>query len=403
MTAGHQYLRSQSPTSLRLSDNQLAYHVRRVIVGAVALGDWATGIRNERGAWGASPCSLKTCTVLVVRARGRKSIVPASLEAVRPIELAEIQEARRRIAQTIMRTPLVRLELGPGYPDIRLKLENLQPINAYKLRGAANAVAMLSESERKCGVWTISAGNAGQGVAYAARRAGVPCTVVVIETAPASKIERMEALGARLVAVPWEVAWKALDERSFPGVEGTFVHPFDDHNFIAGHGTMGLEILEDAPDTVAIIAGIGGGGLITGVGSAIKSLKPEIKMWGAEPETAAPAALSFAMGSPQVFPGWKSSFVDGAGGQSLFPRMWERMKPLVDGCIVVTLEQTKQAMRLMAEKARVISEGAGALPLAAGLTGRAGQGPIVAIVSGGNIDLKKFCEILESTTRSTSP
>ena len=323
--------------------------------------------------------------------------MPTSLEVVRPIELAEIQEARRRIAQTIVRTPLVHLDLGPGYPDIRLKLENLQPINSYKLRGAANAVAMLPESERKRGVWTISAGNAGQGVAYAARRAGVPCTVVVLETAPAPKIERMKALGARLVPVPFEVAWKALEERSFPEVEGTFVHPFDDHNFIAGHGTMGLEILEDAPDTVAVIAAIGGGGLITGVGSAIKSLQPEIRIWGAEPETAAPTALSFAVGSPQVFPDWKPSFVDGAGGQSLFPRMWERMKPLVDGCMVVTLEQTKHAMRLMAEKARVISEGAGALPLAAALTGKAGQGPIVTIVSGGNVDLRQFCEILEST------
>jgi threonine dehydratase len=320
--------------------------------------------------------------------------MPAPLEPVRPIELAEIKEARARIADTIVRTPLIRLELGPSYPDIRLKLENLQPINAYKLRGAANAVAMLPDSERKRGVWTISAGNAGQGVAYAARRAGVPCTVVVIETAPASKIERMKALGAKLVPVPYDVAWKALDERFFPGVEGTFVHPFDDHNFIAGHGTMGLEILEDAPDTVAVIASIGGGGLIAGVGSAIKALRPEIKIWGAEPETAAPAALSFEKGSPQVFKDWKQSFVDGAGGQSVFPRMWERMKPLVDGYIVVTLEETKKAMRLMAEKARIISEGAGALPLAAALTGKAGQGPIVAIVSGGNIDLKKFSELI---------
>ena len=319
-----------------------------------------------------------------------------TLEPVRPIKLPEIFEARERIAGTIVRTPLVRLELGPDYPDIRLKLENLQPINAYKLRGAANAVAMLPESARNRGVWTISAGNAGQGVAYAAREAGVPCSVVVIETAPASKIERMKALGAKLIPVSYDVAWKALEERSFPGAEGTFVHPFDDHNFIAGHATMGLEILEDAPDTAAVIASIGGGGLITGVGSAIKALKPEIQIWGAEPETAAPAAHSFVMGSPQVFNEWKASFVDGAGGQSLFPRMWQRMKPLVDGYIVVTLEETKNAMRLIAEKARVISEGAGALPLAAALTGKAGQGPIVAIVSGGNIDLKKFCELIGS-------
>jgi len=318
----------------------------------------------------------------------------ATLDPVRPIKLDEIREARERIAQTIVRTPLVRLELGPDFPDVRLKLENLQPINAYKLRGAANAVALLPEQDRKRGVWTISAGNAGQGVAYAAREAGVPCTVVAIETAPESKLARMRALGARLVLVSYDVAWKALDDRAFPGVDGTFVHPFDDDNFIAGHGSMGLEILEDAPDTKAIIASIGGGGLITGVASAIKAINPGIKIFGAEPETAAPAALSFEKNSPQVFKNWKASFVDGAGGQSVFPRMWERMKPLVDGYIVVTLEETKNAMRLMAEKARIISEGAGALPLAAALTGKAGKGPIVAIVSGGNIDLKKFFELI---------
>ena len=319
----------------------------------------------------------------------------ATLAPVRPITLAEMRDAQKRIAGTVVRTPLVRLDLGPGTPDIRLKLETLQPINAYKLRGAVNAVAMLSESERKRGIWTISAGNAGQGVAYAAKQAGVPCTVVAIETAPASKLDRMRALGAKLIPVSYDTAWKALDERSYPGVESTFVHPFDDHNFIAGHATMGLEILEDAPDTAAVIAAIGGGGLITGVGSAIKALRPQIKIWAAEPETAAPFALSFAKNSPQIFKDWKASFVDGAGGQSVFPRMWERMKPVVDGAIVVSLDETRKAMRLMAEKIRIISEGAGALPLAAALTGKVGNGPIVAIVSGGNVDLKKFCELID--------
>ncbi|HEU0273581.1 MAG TPA: pyridoxal-phosphate dependent enzyme [Candidatus Udaeobacter sp.] len=317
-------------------------------------------------------------------------MIPA---AVRPIELSEIEQARERIAKTIIRTPLVRFDLGPDFPDIRLKLENLQPINAYKLRGAANAVALLSDSERERGVWTISAGNAGQGVAYAARQAGVPCTVVVIETAPKAKLERMRGLGAKLIPVSYDVAWKTLEERSFPGADGTFIHPFDDDHFIAGHGTMGLEILEDAPDTAAVIASIGGGGLITGVGTAIKALRPDVKIFGAEPETAAPAALSFKKGSPQAFPKWKASFVDGAGGQSVFPRMWERMKPIVDDYFVVGLEETRNAMRLMAEKTRVISEGAGALSLAAALTGKAGNGPIVAIVSGGNIDLNKFSEL----------
>src|SRR5580692_923625 len=317
-----------------------------------------------------------------------------ALEPVRPITLGEMQEARRRIAGTAARTPLVRLDLGSGFPDIRLKLENLQPTNSYKLRGAVNAVAMMSEAARRRGVWTISAGNAGQGIAYAARRAGVPCTVVVIETAPAAKIERMKALGATLVPVPYEVAWKALGERTYAGVEGTFVHPFDDHNFIAGHATMALEILEDAPDTTCVIAAIGGGGLITGVGSALKALRPQTQVWGAEPETAAPAALSFARGSPQRFNDWKASFVDGAGGQSLFPRMWERMQGVVDGSLIVSLEETKDAMRLIAEKVRVVAEGAGALPLAAALSGKVSAGPIVAVVSGGNVDLPKFCSII---------
>jgi len=319
----------------------------------------------------------------------------ATTEPVRPITLADIEAARQRIADTIVRTPLIRIDLGPDGPDVRLKLENLQPINAYKLRGAANAVAMLEPAERARGVWTISAGNAGQGVAYAARRAGVPCTVVVIETAPVAKMERMRALGARLVPVPFAVAWRAMQEREFPGVSGVFVHPFDDHHFIAGHGTMGLEILEDAPDVHTVIAGIGGGGLVTALGSALKAKRPEIRVLGAEPETAAPAARSFAAGSPQEFDEWRPSFVDGAGGKSVFPRMWERMRPVVDGSIVVSLDQTRHAMRLLAEKVRVIAEGAGALPLAAALTGEAGPGPIVAVVSGGNVDLAKFCELVQ--------
>jgi threonine dehydratase len=317
-----------------------------------------------------------------------------TIEAVRPIELSDIKAARERIAGTVVRTPLVRLEIGAEFPEIWLKLENLQPINAYKLRGAANAVAMLGEADRQRGVWTVSAGNAGQGVAYAARQAGLPCTVVAIETAPEAKKERMRRLGAKLIEVSYHRAWQTLEERAYPGVEGTFVHPFDDYNFIAGHATMGLEILEDLPNTQAVLAGIGGGGLIAGVGSGIKALNPKIKVIGVEPETAAPAALSFEKGSPQVFADWKVSFVDGAGGQSMFPRMWERMKPVVDDYIVVSLDETRKAMRLLAEKARVIAEGAGALSVAAALTGKAGNGPIVAVVSGGNIDLEKFCELI---------
>ena len=281
------------------------------------------------------------------------------IDPVRPIALEDVEAARKRIAGTVLRTPLVRLDLGQDGPDIRLKLENLQPTNAYKIRGAANAVAKLSDEERARGVWTISAGNAGQGVAYAARAAGIPCSVVMIETAPQTKVDRMRALGAAIIPVSYTEAWKAAEAHAFEGLEGTFIHPFDNHDFIAGHGTMGLEILEDAPDVKTVIAAIGGGGLITGVGSAIKALKPEVRIIGSEPETASPFAYSLEKGAPSKFPDWEASFVDGAGGQSVTERMWARMRPIADGAIVVTLDETRQAMRLIAEKTRTIAEGAG--------------------------------------------
>lgn len=319
------------------------------------------------------------------------------IEPVRPIELADIEAARERIAGTVLRTPLVKLDLGPGGPDIRLKLENLQPTNSYKIRGAANAVAKLSPQEKARGVWTISAGNAGQGVAYAARAAGIPCSIVAIETAPQTKLDRMRALGATIVPVSYAEAWKAAEAHAFPGLDGTFVHPFDNYNFIAGHAVMGLEILEDCPEVRTVIAAIGGGGLITAVGSAMKALKSEVRVLGSEPETASPYALSLSKGEPSKFPEWQASFVDGAGGQSVTQRMWDRMQPVVDGSITVTLDQVREAMRLMADKARVVAEGAGALALAAALTGEAGEGPIVCVVSGGNIDLAKFASLITAS------
>lgn len=313
---------------------------------------------------------------------------------VRPIELTDIETARTNVVSTVLRTPLVRLDLEASAPEIWLKLENLQPTNAYKIRGAANAVAKLSDEERARGVWTISAGNAGQGVAYAARAAGIPCSVVAIETAPQTKLDRMRALGATIVPVSYEDAWKAAEAHAFEGLNGTFIHPFDNHDFIAGHGTMGLEIVEQLPEVKTVIAAIGGGGLISGVGSAVKALRPSVRIIGAEPETAAPYAYSLAQGAPSRFPGWQASFVDGAGGKSVTERMWQRMQPIVDGTITVSLDQTRNAMRVIAEKARTIAEGAGALSLAAALTGQAGDGPIVCVVSGGNIDLAKFSELV---------
>jgi len=315
---------------------------------------------------------------------------------VRPILLEDIRAARDRIRGVTIRTPLVKLRHDGESPEVWLKLENLQPVNSFKLRGAANAVAMLSPEARRKGVWTISAGNAGQGVAYAARGFGVPCTVVTIETAPATKVERMASLGVRVVKAPFDACWRAMEEREFPGVEGTFVHPFDDHDFIAGNATIGLEVLEDLPGVRTVIAAVGGGGLVVGIGSALRQLAPGVRVLGAEPETAAPAAASFAAGGPREFDGWKASFVDGAGGKSLFPRMWERMQGVVDGSVVVSLEETRRAVRLVAERARVIAEGAGALAVAAALSGRAGQGPFVAVVSGGNIDLAKLAEMIHT-------
>lgn len=316
------------------------------------------------------------------------------IEPVRPISIEDVEKARERIGGTVLRTPLVKLELDGGAPEIWLKLENLQPTNAYKIRGAMNAVAALSDEERAKGVWTISAGNAGQGVAYAAREFGIPSTVVAIETAPQTKLDRMRALGATIVPVSYQEAWKIAEAHAYPGLDGTLVHPFDSHPFIAGHGTMVLEILEDLPEVRTIIGAIGGGGLITGIGSAMKALRPEVKVLGAEPETAAPYAYSLAHGGPQWFPDWKASFVDGAGGKSVTERMWQRMRAVTDGTITVTLDQTREAMRLTAEKTRTICEGAGALPLAAALTGQAREGPIVCVVSGGNIDLDKFAELV---------
>jgi threonine dehydratase len=307
--------------------------------------------------------------------------------------LDEVHTAWERIKGVVMRTPLVRLRHDADAPEVWLKLENLQPINSFKLRGAANAVATLSPEARSRGVWTISAGNAGQGVAFAARGFGVPCTVVAIDTAPDTKVDRMRRLGARIVKASFDACWRAMEERAFPGVEGTMVHPFDGEDFIAGNASIGLEILEDLPNVRTVITAIGGGGLLVGVGTPIRARAPGVRILGAEPETAAPGAASFVAGHACDFEGWRASFVDGAGGKSIFPRMWERMQGIVDGSIVVSLDETRRAMRVIAEKARVIAEGAGALPVAAALSGRAGDGPIVAVVSGGNIDLAKFAEL----------
>ncbi|HEY6968368.1 MAG TPA: pyridoxal-phosphate dependent enzyme [Candidatus Angelobacter sp.] len=309
-----------------------------------------------------------------------------------PIEL--IEDARRHVYEAAIRTPLVRLLYDAAPAEIYLKLENLQPIGSFKIRGAYNAVRQLAPGPRSShGVWTVSAGNAAQGVALAARKAGVSCKVLMIETAPATKMEAVRRLGAEIVKAPYDQCWKALGHRSHPAMDGTFVHPFEDDEFIAGNASAGLEILEDLPDVESVVAGFGGGGLSCGIASAIKARKPNVKIFGAEPETAAPLARSFAMGSAQTFPEWKSSWVDGCGGQSVFPRMWALASHLLAGSVVSTLEEIARAMKLVAERNHVIAEGAGACAVAAALSGKCGHGKVVAVVSGGNIDLSRFCEL----------
>lgn len=315
---------------------------------------------------------------------------------MRQIPLSAIEDAARAIYDPVVRTPLVRLDPPTlegrlNGTDIFLKLETLQPIGSFKIRGAHNVVRQLTASERVGGVWTVSAGNAAQGVALAARVAGVPCSVMVVDTAPVTKVEAIERLGASLVRASYDECWRTVETHASDRMRGHFIHPFDDDRFIAGNGTTGLEILADLPDVDAIIAPLGGGGLLAGVASAVRALRPAVKIFAAEPETAAPFDASLRAGGPRSFDRWQPSFVDGAGGRSVLPTMWPLLSPL-DGSIVVTLREVAAAMKVVADRCHVIAEGAAGCAVAAALTGRA-RGKVVAIVSGGNIDLPKFCEL----------
>ena len=312
----------------------------------------------------------------------------------RTIPFALVEEARRHVYDAAVRTPLVRLQYDHAPAEIYLKLENLQPIGSFKIRGAYNAVRTLPADVRAQGVWTVSAGNAAQGVALAAQRVGVPCRVLVIETAPAAKLDAIRRLGAEIVPASYDDCWKALGERAHPAMTGAFVHPFEDDAFIAGNATAGIEILEDLPDVDAVVAAFGGGGLSCGIASVMHLRSPRVRVFAAEPETAAPLARSFEAGSPQKFPDWKASWVDGCGGKSVFPRMWALAQHVLEGSVVCSLEEIRRAMKLVAERNHVIAEGAGACAVAAALSGRCGTGKVVAVVSGGNIDLDRFRELI---------
>ena len=318
----------------------------------------------------------------------------------RQISLETIREAAATVYEAALRTPLVRFDpIAPaGAPsDLYLKLETLQPIGSFKIRGAYNAVRHLTPAQLAQGVWTVSAGNAAQGVAFAARRVGAAASVLVMDTAPATKLRAIERLGARIVQAPYEECWRTVESCRSDRMQGHFVHPFDDDLFISGNGTAGLEIIEDLPDVDAVIAPLGGGGLLAGTAVALKSLRPGIKIYAAEPQTAAPLAQSFAAGRASYFEGWQPSFVDGAGGRSVLETMWPLLRDYVDDSIVVSLEDVALAMASVAERAHVIAEGAAACAVAAALSPAfvaRGHRKVVAIVSGGNIDLTRFAKLV---------
>ena len=319
---------------------------------------------------------------------------------MRQIQGSAIDEAARHVYDAAVRTPLIRLETPfdaqPGRPEIYLKLECLQPIGSFKIRGAWNAVRQLTPEQLRQGVWTVSAGNAAQGVAFAARRAGAKCSVMVMDTVPETKLRAIERLGAEIVKVTYDECWQTVEAHASPRMRGHFVHPFDDDQFIAGNGTAGLEILEDLPDVDAVVVPLGGGGLLGGIGALMRSRKRSVRVYAAEPETAAPLATSLARNEPSYFEGWTKSFVDGAGGRSVLPTMWPLLSRLVTASIVVPIGDVKSAIRVVAERCHVIAEGAAGCAVAAALSGRV-RGKIVAIVSGGNIDLQTFASVVGCT------
>jgi threonine dehydratase len=317
----------------------------------------------------------------------------------RRISLNTIRDAAAHVYKAAVRTPLVRLDLlsEAGAPEIFLKLETLQPIGSFKIRGAQNAISRLTRDELEHGVWTVSAGNAAQGVALAARLAGVPCSVLVMDTAPETKLESIERLGATIVKATYDECWRTVEQHRSERMRGRFVHPFDDDDFISGNGTIGLEILDDLPDVDAIVAPLGGGGLLAGIACAADALRPSTRVYAAEPETAAPLSVSLRRGAASGFEGWQASFVDGAGGKSVLDTMWPLLRQWVDDSIVVTLDSAAEAMRLVANRAHVIAEGAAACAVAAALSPyvvEAGHKKVVAVVSGGNIDLSRFAQLV---------
>ncbi len=314
------------------------------------------------------------------------------MRRIEPIALEDVRAARNRIAPVVKRTPLVRLEVD-GPAEIYLKLESLQPIGSFKLRGATNAIRSLPLGVVAQGVYTASAGNMAQGVAWGARDLGVPCTVVMPDSAPSTKVNAVKRLGATIVPLPYDDWWQTLRDHGREGMSGRFIHPVADRDVMAGNGTIGLEIVEDLPDVDAVLVPFGGGGLVSGIATAVRALQPRARVYGCEVETSTPLSAALSAGQPVVVER-TPTFVDGIGGRGVLEEMWPIVSALVHGAFVATLAETRAAIRSLVERVRVVAEGAGAVPVAAALSGRAGSGKIVCVVSGGNIDTKTLIDIL---------
>lgn len=309
------------------------------------------------------------------------------------LSIEDVRRARPVVAEAAIRTPLVRLNVSDLPSEIYLKLENLQPIGSFKIRGAANAMSLMSRAELEKGVLVASAGNMAQGAAWNARRLGVPCIVIAPDYAPDTKVQAIERLGGRVIKVPFDRWWQTFTDRTYPGIDAVFMHSFDDDRVMAGNGTIGLELLEDLPDVDTVLIPWGGGGLASGIATALRAMKPSVRIYAVEAETGAPLTASLKAGTPQVVD-YQPSFVDGIGSKTVFPDMLDLAKDLLDGSFTASLEEIAAALRLMAERNRVIAEGAGAVALAVALSGKAGGGRIACIVSGGNIDAAKLTKIL---------
>ena len=314
------------------------------------------------------------------------------MRSIEPLTIQDVVAARARIASTIARTPLIRLAVDAP-AEIYLKLESLQPIGSFKIRGAMNAIRSLPPESLSGGVYTASAGNMAQGVAWGARELGVPCTVVMPDNAPRTKLEAVARLGASIVQVPYDEWWQTLRDHGREGIPGAFIHPVANRSVMAGNGTIGIEIAADLPDVDAVLVPFGGGGLVTGIATAVRALAPQAKVFACEVSTSTPLTAALAAGEP-VIVDRIPSFVDGIGGRGVLPEMWPLVRVLLTGALVAELDEVKRAVRLLIERARIVAEGAGAVPVAAALAGRGGSGRVVCVVSGGNIDLKTLIELM---------